>query len=57
MKTESNKPLLSEADKEALFSEMCKKKRVSNTIVILVALLGGLFLFILFAFVLPYIIK
>lgn len=53
MKTESNKPLLSESDKEAIFKEMCEKKRVKSWIVILVSLLVGLFI----AFVLPMIIQ
>jgi len=57
MKTESNKPLLSEADKEAIFKEMCEKKRIKSWIVILVALLVGLLLAFLLGFVLPMIIQ
>lgn len=60
MKTEPSKPLLSElseTDKESIYAEVSKKKRVSNTKVIAVALLVGLFLAFLLAFVLPGIIQ
>jgi uncharacterized membrane protein len=51
MKRQSVSPKLSEAEKEAVFVEMCKKKRVSNLVVILVSLLFGLVLAAIIYFV------